>query len=74
MSVSELVTATGANQANVSKHLGALLEAGIVTRRKEGLTANYRVTDETIFGLCDLVCARLNDQLEARKKALANIF
>ncbi|MBK6725351.1 MAG: winged helix-turn-helix transcriptional regulator [Acidobacteria bacterium] len=74
MSVSKLVSATGANQANVSKHLGVLLEGGIVTRRKDGLTANYRVTDETIFDLCDLVCTRLKDQLEKRKRALTNIF
>ena len=74
MSVSKLVTATGANQANVSKHLGVLLEGGIVTRRKDGLTANYRVTDETIFDLCDLVCTGLKDQLEKRKRALTNIF
>ena len=73
MTVSELVSATAANQANVSKHLGVLLEAGVVTRRKEGLTANYRVTDETIFDLCDLVCSRLKDQLETRQRALANI-
>ena len=73
MSVSELVIATSANQANVSKHLAVPLEAGTVSRRKAGLTANYRVTDETIFDLCDLVCTRLRDQLETRKKALANI-
>ncbi|MEQ1607208.1 MAG: metalloregulator ArsR/SmtB family transcription factor [Pyrinomonadaceae bacterium] len=73
MTVSELVAATAANQANVSKHLGVLLEAGVVTRRKEGLTANYRVTDETIFDLCDLVCSRLKDQLETRQRALANV-
>ena len=74
MSVSELVTTTAANQANVSKHLGVLLEAGVVTRRKDGLTANYRISDETIFDLCDLVCTRLKDQLEIRQRALANIL
>jgi ArsR family transcriptional regulator len=74
MSVGELVTATGANQANVSKHLGVLLEAGVVSRRKQGLTANYRVTDETIFALCDVVCSRLRDQFETSHNALANIF
>ncbi len=74
MNVRELVAATGANQANVSKHLGILLEAGIVSRRKEGLTANYRVSDETIFALCDVVCSRLKIQFETRQNALANVF
>jgi ArsR family transcriptional regulator len=73
MSVTELVAATGANQANVSKHLSILLHAGIVSRRKEGLTANYRVSDPTIFELCDVVCDRLKDHHETRQNALANI-
>jgi DNA-binding transcriptional ArsR family regulator len=73
MSVSELVAATGANQANISKHLGILLDAGIVARRKEGLRANYRVKDESIFVLCDAVCSRLQTQLEMHKHALSNI-
>jgi len=74
MRVSELVTATGANQANISKHLSTLLHAGIVSRRKEGLTANYRISDPTIFDLCDLVCSRLKDHHEMRQNALAKIF
>lgn len=73
MSVTELVAATGANQANVSKHLSTLLHAGIVSRRKEGLTANYRVADTSIFDLCDLVCSRLIDHHETRQNALASI-
>jgi len=74
MSVTQLVAATGANQANISKHLSALLQAGIVSRRKEGLTANYRVSDATIFDLCDLVCARLIDHHETRQNVLTNII
>jgi DNA-binding transcriptional ArsR family regulator len=73
MSVTELVAATGANQANVSKHLNALLHAGIVSRRKEGLTSNYRVSDPTIFDLCDLVCSRLRDHHETRQNVFAHI-
>lgn len=73
MNVSELVAATGANQANISKHLGILLDAGIVSRRKEGLTANYQIVDETIFELCDVVCSRLQTQFESRQSVLAGI-
>ncbi len=73
MSVTELVAATGASQANISKHLGILLHAGIVSRRKEGLTANYRVSDPTIFDLCDLVCSRLKDHHETRHNTLQGL-
>lgn len=74
MNVGELVAAANAGQANVSKHLGAMLEAGIVSRRKEGLNAIYRVSDETIFELCDVVCSRLKDQLKSRQNALSGIL
>ena len=63
--VSQLVRDTGALQANVSKHLGILLDAGILGRRKEGTSAYYRITDETVFELCDLVCGSIEDRLAA---------
>ena len=74
MSVTEIVDATGAGQANVSKHLGILLDAGVVSRRKEGLSSIYRVSDETIFDLCDVVCSRLKNQFEMRQNTLAGIL
>ncbi|MEP6945104.1 MAG: metalloregulator ArsR/SmtB family transcription factor [Acidobacteriota bacterium] len=67
MNVSDIVTATGANQANVSKHLGILHGAGVLSRRKDGLTVNYKVSDETIFELCDLVCSRLKSLFDLRR-------
>lgn len=73
MNVTELVAATGANQANISKHLGILYEAGVVSRRKEGLTVNYRVSDETIFELCDVVCSRLKSHFDLRRFALPDV-
>ena len=64
--VSELVVATGAGQANVSKHLGLLADAGMVSRRKEGLNVNYLIADESLFELCDIVCGRLQKELAER--------
>lgn len=63
--VTQLVEETGSLQANVSKHLGMMLDAGVVGRRKEGLRAYYRVADESIYELCDLVCGSIQDRLEA---------
>jgi DNA-binding transcriptional ArsR family regulator len=63
--VSGLVEKTGGLQANVSKHLGILLDGGFVGRRKQGLLTYYRITDESIFELCDLVCGSIHDRLAA---------
>ena len=71
MTVSQLVEATGGGQANISKHLGALLEAGIVARRKEGLNAFYKVADMGVFELCETVCNRLESQFVSRKNMLS---
>lgn len=63
--VSELVVESGSAQANVSKHLSVLLDAGILGRRKQGTSAFYRIVDESIFELCDLVCGSIHDHLVA---------
>ena len=70
MSVTELVDATAAGQANVSKHLAMLADARLVARRKEGLNVYYRVADETVFDLCDAVCSSLGDRLAAQHDAV----
>lgn len=62
-SVRELCEATGASQQNVSKHLGVLLEAGIVGRRKHGNQVFYSIVDESIFRLCEEVCGGLQRQV-----------
>lgn len=63
--VSELMEATGGMQANVSKHLGMLLDAGVAGRRKQGLQAYYRIVDESIYELCETVCGSLEERLAA---------
>jgi DNA-binding transcriptional ArsR family regulator len=62
--VQELVEATATSQANVSKHLKVMLQAGILSRRSEGTSAYYKVEDELIFQLCNLVCDRLATRIE----------
>ena len=60
----ELVDETQTSQANVSKHLKVMLQAGILSRRTEGTSAYYSVADELIFDLCNLVCDRLATRIE----------
>ena len=57
--VQEIVEATGQSQANVSKHLRALLDESLVERRKDGLYVYYKVIDPTLSGLCLLVCGQI---------------
>jgi len=61
--VGELTEALDASQQNVSKHLGVLHQAGIVSRTKEGTSVRYAIADDTVFALCEQVCGGLRDQL-----------
>lgn len=70
-SVSELVEETGLNQANVSKHLSLLRSSGYVERRKDGLYAYYSLTDPSVSELCDIMCGRLEAQVEEQSAILA---
>lgn len=60
LGVSEIVLRLTTSQANVSKQLKLLHDAGIVTRRKQGTQVLYRITDPMVFDLCGLVCDKLN--------------
>lgn len=64
--VGQVVTATGGTQANVSKHLKLLAEAGMVARRKEGLNVLYRLDDPVIEKICHLVCETTLNELKAQ--------
>lgn len=70
-SVGELVEATGLGQANVSKHLSQLHAAGFVDRRKDGLFVYYRLADTDVLQLCDLMCGRVQSELEQRARLIA---
>lgn len=69
LTVGELVETTQLNQANLSKHLQLLHSLGFVGRSKHGLFVYYRLTDEDVFRLCDVMCGRIA-QLQ-RTSALA---
>jgi len=60
MSVSDIVGCLTTSQANVSKQLKILHDAGLVSRRKLGAHVFYRIADPMVFELCRLVCEKLN--------------
>ena len=61
--VGELQHALGASQQNVSKHLGILHAAGMVSRTKDGNHTRYAISDPSVFELCDSVCGGVRRQL-----------
>src|SRR5579863_3217416 len=62
--VSELQDALDATQQNVSKHLGILHAAGMVTRTKDGNHVRYAIADEGVFELCEQVCGGVRRHLD----------
>jgi len=59
----DLQAATGASQQNVSKHLGMLIDSGMVRRVKDGNRAYFSIADDTLFDLCEQVCGSLRRQI-----------
>lgn len=62
--VSDLGGALETSQQNVSKHLGVLLQAGIVSREKRGNHAVYSIADPSVFELCEQVCGGLRRRID----------
>jgi DNA-binding transcriptional ArsR family regulator len=69
-SVSALAENVESTQPNVSKHLKILQDAGLVKRRQQGTMVYYSVGDEMVLELCEMICSRLRDRLEAQVGAL----
>ncbi|MGJ5675605.1 MAG: ArsR/SmtB family transcription factor [Nostochopsis sp.] len=66
--VTAIMEATGLGQANVSKHLKVLTQAGMVTRQPQGASVFYQITDPIIFEICELVCDRLSVRFQEQAK------
>ena len=61
--VGELQRELDATQQNVSKHLGILYDAGMVSRSKRGNHTVYAISDPGVFELCEQVCGGVRRQL-----------
>ena len=71
--VGDLADALETSQQNVSKHLAALAEAGMLGRRKEGNRVYYRIVDENVFALCEQVCGSVQDHLRALNELVEGV-
>src|SRR5512145_626260 len=62
--VGELAQACGFTSANVSRHLALLTQHGLVARESRGTAVYYRIADESVYALCDLVCGSIGRHLQ----------
>lgn len=62
--VGELAQLCGYTSANMSRHLAFLTQQGLVQREGRGTSVYYRIADESIYALCDLVCDCIARQFE----------
>ena len=54
--VNELVAALRTSQPNVSRHLHAMYDGGLLARRRVGTSVYYSIADPVVLRLCALVC------------------
>ncbi len=66
MSVGQLVDRLSASQANISKHLKLLVNAGVLSRRAQGTSAFYSISDPVILRVCDTICNGLAEKVKAQ--------
>jgi DNA-binding transcriptional ArsR family regulator len=71
--VTEIMEDTGLGQANVSKHLKILTQAGIVSRSPQGVSVYYAIAEPFIFELCELVGNRLSVHLFEQSQQLKQL-
>ena len=62
--VGELVEAIGLSQANVSKQLSVLRDAGFLRREQRGTSAVYSISDPLVMELCKLMCDGMNRRVK----------
>jgi DNA-binding transcriptional ArsR family regulator len=62
--VGELAQLTGFTAANVSRHLALLTTHGLVARESRGTSVYYRMADDSVYALCDLVCGNIARRFE----------
>ena len=70
LTVTEIMTATGLSQANVSKHLHVLHTQRFVSRRKAGLRVYYELADAEVLQLCEIMCGRLARDAAERQELM----
>ncbi len=63
--VNDIIRVAGLAQANGSRHLGLMYQAGLLSRRREGTQVFYRVAEP----MHQELCRSLNAQIDCRAEA-----
>lgn len=61
--VHELAELVERSQATVSKHLSILSRSGFIQPEKRGVQTFYRIKNEGLKTICQMMCASLRDHL-----------
>ena len=70
MCVCEIQETLGLAQSTASKHLKMMYEAGMLSRRREGNSILYSVTDPVVWRICETVCTGIEQQQKDRADVL----
>ena len=68
--VCDIARHVGAKRSNVSRHLGVLLNAGIVSQRKEGLKMMYTLRTPCVLNFMKCVSGVLRENAKEAAKVL----
>lgn len=71
--VGELAQECGYTAANISRHLSLMTKQGIVAREGRGTNVYYRLADESVDALCDLVCGSIARRLQRASDVLTPV-
>jgi ArsR family transcriptional regulator len=71
--VCEIFPAINHEQANVSKHLSILKQAGILESRKDGLRIIYRIKNQEVLELLKGVSKMLKNHVREQRKLMAQL-
>jgi DNA-binding transcriptional ArsR family regulator len=63
--VNDIIKVTGLAQANGSRHLGLMYQAGLLSRRREGTQVFYKVADPMYVELCRSVTSQINSRADS---------
>jgi DNA-binding transcriptional ArsR family regulator len=63
-SAGELAQLCGYTGANISRHMAMLTAHGLVAREARGTSVYFRIADQSVYDLCDLVCGNIARQFE----------
>jgi len=71
MSAGQLLKIIKISKANLSQHMGILIQKGVVVSAREGINVFYELSDNRITKACDLMRGVLVSRLEETKKLLS---